>query len=283
MTLDLDKVARLQDADRELLAAKNAAYGNVGLRSTGMEGIATRIIDKAHRLLNLHRNPEFDVGDESVRDTLADVSNYGLLGRMLDDESMLNRPHSVYLCGPIDMANHEMRIKWRNVAKTVFAAYGVPTFDPSGAWHGGAENLEAKRAIMDIDYHAVYTTDMTLAHLPPDVPTIGSIREIEYARSQGKRVVVASPWVRTSAFSADLEVYDTVPEALCAILEISHDSYNDMIHEIYGQPEAGEKIDRDKYVATTGGTDGPRTENRESDSHRIKRSRMPLNQNESAR
>lgn len=237
MTIDLEKVARLHQEDRDLLRVKNAAYGNTGLRQTGLEGIATRVIDKSNRLLNLARNPRLDLGDEPIRDTLRDISNYGILGRMLDDDSLRNRPASVYLAGPIDLADPETRVGWQRMAGTVLGNYGVSVYAPYFISH---HNKEVKKQIMSIGFHIVSVADMVLAYLPRHTPTLGTVREIHHAASLGKRVVVASDWAETSAFSADLECYPTVGEALCAILEIDMVEYNELLNISMGLNTLGE-------------------------------------------
>lgn len=237
MTIDLDKVAQLHEEDRALLRVKNAAYGNTGLRQTGLEGIATRVIDKAHRMLTLARNPSIDRGDEAIEDTLRDISNYGILGRMLDDSSLKNRPSSVYLAGPIDLADPEIRTGWQSLARNILGNYGVSIYAPYFIAH---HNPEVKKQIMSIGYHIVSEAGMVLAYLPRHTPTLGTIREIDHAVSLGKRVVVASDWAHTSAFSADLECYPSVPEALCAILEIEPGEYNELVDVIFGLHKVNE-------------------------------------------
>lgn len=238
MTINLDKVAKLHQQDRDLLETKNRAYGNTGLRQTGLTGIATRIIDKANRLHRLATDRSIPYGDESIDDTLKDISNYGVLGRMLDDDSLRNRPSTVYLAGPIDLAPPSMQTGWRTLAKEVFGQYNVATFDPNAAWVGGGINKQVKETVMNVDKFAVWACEMVLAYLPHDIPTLGTIREIEFAKERDRRVVVASPWAETSAFSADLECYDTVPEALCAILEIELGEYNQFVSLIFNDEEA---------------------------------------------
>jgi hypothetical protein len=242
MTIDLDKVAEFHQQDRDLLRVKNAAYGNTGLRQTGMEGIATRVIDKANRLLNLSRNPDLDQGDEAIDDTLRDISNYGILGRMLDDKSLLNRPASIYLAGPIDLAPPGLAEGWRTIAKNIFGHYSVATFDPNAAWGEGVQSSEVKAQIMAIDYFAILNCGMVMAYLPYDVPTLGTVREIEFARSQDKRVVVASPWAQSSAFSADLECYPNLWEAFCGILEIDEADLTDLVLTIFAEREVEDLV-----------------------------------------
>lgn len=68
-----------------LACRKNQDYsGRMSpIKSTGMVGIATRIVDKAARLFNLvTRKSDGTMKGESVRDTLKDLSNYGIIGEM---------------------------------------------------------------------------------------------------------------------------------------------------------------------------------------------------------
>lgn len=229
MTIDYSRVDQLQKEDKDLLIRKNTDYGNSNLITAGLPGIATRLLDKVSRLNTLAQNPDAAQVDESLHDTLRDVSNYGLLGRMLLEGQLNDRPATVYLAGPIDLATEDLKFAWRDFASTVLLEYGVDSYSPVGAWRSG--NLPSSRkAAMDSAYYSVWICDMVLAYLPADVPTIGTIREIEFARSRDKRVVVASPWAATSAFSADLECHPSVPLALAAILEITED-------DIYSQYE----------------------------------------------
>ena len=73
-----------------LAVRKNTDYsgGLSPIKSTGMVGIATRIIDKAARLFNLVSglNRKIAIGDETPEDTLRDLSNYGIIGVMLQHD-----------------------------------------------------------------------------------------------------------------------------------------------------------------------------------------------------
>lgn len=234
MTIDYSQVDRLQQGDKDLLIRKNTDYGNSNLTRAGLPGIATRLLDKVSRLNTLAQSGAEAQVDESLQDTLRDISNYGILGRMLLNNQLNDRPASVYLAGPIDLAPPGMANGWRSVAREVFGQYNVATFDPNAAWTGGTFNQETKFSVMRIDFAAILSCDMVFAYLPYDVPTLGTVREIEFARSKNKRVVVASPWAETSAFSADLECHDTLWEALCDVLEINEDELTEFISVVFG-------------------------------------------------
>lgn len=74
---------------RDLGSKKNSDYSSGELdpiSATGLNGIVIRLVDKVSRLnsLVLH-NKDQKVMDESVRDTLRDITNYSIYGCMLID------------------------------------------------------------------------------------------------------------------------------------------------------------------------------------------------------
>lgn len=65
------------------LLQKNRAYGNSFDREMdewGLSALCIRISDKYSRLKNLVKNPNINVGDESLYDTLKDLAGYAILG-----------------------------------------------------------------------------------------------------------------------------------------------------------------------------------------------------------
>lgn len=82
-----NNVIRHRELCRDLnniYAAKNKAYGNSfgdTFDKLGLISAVTRITDKYNRLVNLAAHPEDEklVSDESLRDTLLDMSNYCLM------------------------------------------------------------------------------------------------------------------------------------------------------------------------------------------------------------
>ena len=66
----------------ELYSKKNAAYGDSfgdTFQKLGIISAITRITDKYNRLVTLSTNPKIPFGDESIKDTLIDLSNYCLM------------------------------------------------------------------------------------------------------------------------------------------------------------------------------------------------------------
>lgn len=65
------------------LKQKNKAYGNSFDREMdewGLPALCIRLSDKYSRLKNLIKNPNIDIGDESLYDTLRDLAGYSILG-----------------------------------------------------------------------------------------------------------------------------------------------------------------------------------------------------------
>lgn len=77
-------VQKLQDEVRDIILRKSRDYGTNNIEITGMPGIATRVMDKASRLLNLTKN-EREANFESISDTLLDLQGYGIIGQLLLD------------------------------------------------------------------------------------------------------------------------------------------------------------------------------------------------------
>ena len=77
----------LQGGVEDLLAAHQAVAAALDADPTDSElrRLARRLAEEGSlaRLRTLVNNPDIDAGDESIQDTLADISNYGLLGRLL--------------------------------------------------------------------------------------------------------------------------------------------------------------------------------------------------------
>ena len=67
---------------REIFVAKNTDYGDT-FREDGILGILVREKDKLSRLINLIRKGgEGMVLDEKIEDTLNDLANYAIMGRI---------------------------------------------------------------------------------------------------------------------------------------------------------------------------------------------------------
>jgi hypothetical protein len=85
-----EKHKKICDTLNETYIQKNKAYGNSftdTFEKLGVISAVTRITDKYNRLVNLATNPNVDIGDESIKDTLLDMANYCIMTYMeLDKE-----------------------------------------------------------------------------------------------------------------------------------------------------------------------------------------------------
>lgn len=76
---------KICDVLNETYIQKNKAYGNSfteTFKKLGVISAVTRITDKYNRLVNLSTNPNVDIGDESIKDTLLDMANYCIMTYM---------------------------------------------------------------------------------------------------------------------------------------------------------------------------------------------------------
>lgn len=80
----LEQFLRLQKETAEIFARKNHDYGD-SFAKYGPIGVLVRIGDKIERAVTLEKRG-INLVDESVRDTLVDLSNYALMAAMLLDE-----------------------------------------------------------------------------------------------------------------------------------------------------------------------------------------------------
>ena len=132
----------------------------------------------------------------------------------------------VYLAGPIDGVRRKEALDWREDVSQRLNRVGISTFSPAHAFfavyfdNNSLSNKVMARAITRINQCAINQSSVVLAYLPKDRTTIGTIREIEYAVSIGKPVVVLVE--RTDI--PFLSLYDTIQvsdwdEAVSAVID----------------------------------------------------------------
>lgn len=68
-----------------LLDLKQLDYGSHNIRKGGIFGCILRASDKFERLFNLFNNRRRKATNESIRDSLRDISNYMIIAVMLDN------------------------------------------------------------------------------------------------------------------------------------------------------------------------------------------------------
>jgi hypothetical protein len=199
----------------DLMERKNADYGSDNISKTGVYGVAVRLTDKIHRLLNLTRPGAYAPNFEGIEDTFLDVLNYGLIGKMLLDGSWGSEeipilgdeqhPHpTVYLAGSIDAVDELYAKTWRKHAKSTLANYGITSYDPSTAFQVGHNQPLPRVFISQINRAALASCQGMVVNMT-DKRGFGTIREIEMAKSLGKTVVV---WGDKDELAKHVEAHD---------------------------------------------------------------------------
>ena len=185
----------------ELMVKKNEDYSGDNLIKVGPAGIASRMVDKTHRLLNLtaSNNP---INNESIDDTLMDIINYAHLYR-LEDKKMLRPKYSmVYLAGPIDDIDHNDAKSWRDLMARQLWTKGISCYNPVLAFKLNVErrNDYLSKQVITINKRAIEACDLLVANLSGPGRGFGTIREIEYAKSIGKEVIIIGQLKSLSTF-----------------------------------------------------------------------------------
>ena len=96
----------------------------------------------------------------------------------------------VYLAGPIDAAP-DSGLNWREGVVDKLRARGYHTYSPAHAFFlsPAGDMMKVARQVDTINRLAIDQCDVVLAYLPRGYRTVGTPREIEYARAIGKPVV----------------------------------------------------------------------------------------------
>lgn len=115
----------------------------------------------------------------------------------------------VYIAQPIDYyTGDKKKIKEELVGYLTSA--GMTCYMPADAF--AANNVAKSKEIIKINTTAIDNADVVVALLPTGCPTVGTIREIEYAKSRGKRVVVMTD-MPVGVYLTDVIVTDNVRAA----------------------------------------------------------------------
>lgn len=220
--MDFRRIGELHRWCIAIMQSKNDDYSGDNVTEAGMEGMATRLLDKVHRLKNLVRPDSHTPNHETVRETLRDIHNYSLIGLMLDEGSwdLPYRVRTVYLAGPIDLVDDKEGISWnwRTRAAVMLKGYGITCFNPQTAFLNAAANGGDNALYVNtVNRAALGAADAVLVYMPDNVQMIGTIREIERARRADKAVIVwaeNAPKVKRSLETVDVKIVDTLETAV---------------------------------------------------------------------
>jgi len=89
MTSRIEQLEKVQGELKEMFEKKNKDYGDA-FALYGPVGVVVRIGDKVQRLSSITKTQVTLVNDESIRDTLMDLSNYAAMAVMLLDSENKN-------------------------------------------------------------------------------------------------------------------------------------------------------------------------------------------------
>lgn len=118
----------------------------------------------------------------------------------------------VYLAGPVDDISSSEAAAWRTNAKQLLEGLGITAFDPHMAF-----SCPSRITAPSIDYinrQAIMCSDGIIANLAGNGKGFGTIREIEYARSMYKAVIVITGEPIESLCAHDVIQAKTIPEAI---------------------------------------------------------------------
>jgi hypothetical protein len=109
MHFNRKSIERNQKVRLDLAEQKNHDYSSSVdvIRTTGINGIAVRLFDKASRLLSLVQKGNQQVKDENIRDTLNDLANYADFGVSLLDDSWGKEEKEIDMPNYIDTFDKE--------------------------------------------------------------------------------------------------------------------------------------------------------------------------------
>lgn len=220
--MDFRRIGELHRWCIAIMQSKNDDYSGDNVTEAGMEGMATRLLDKVHRFKNLVRPDSHTPNHETLRETLRDIHNYSLMSLMLDEGSW-DKPYrvrTVYLAGPIDLVDDKEGVSWnwRRRAAQYLSDYAITCFNPQTAFiNAAAHDGDNALYVNTVNRAALGAADAVLVYMPDNMQMIGTIREIERACRADKAVVI---WaenvskVKRSLETVDVQVVGTLETAI---------------------------------------------------------------------
>lgn len=208
MSINPEAVERILREQLDLMVRKNADYSSDNIRVDGLRGVAVRLVDKVSRLRNLLSKPESERNFESVLDTLRDISNYGVIGQLLESGEWGRDFESVFILAereglpPIMVRKIEDRL----------GDSGIPLswLDDIGRYSGTPYPYSRSRAVHE------KLVDISDVVLVVGFPRPAVWRLVEYAVQSGRRVVIDSP---IEVYFDDTENFESLEAALSYITE----------------------------------------------------------------
>lgn len=120
----------------------------------------------------------------------------------------------VYMAGPIDDLDPMDADGWREQLAQLLIERGLVAFFPNRCYAVPSMPDQAtKLAVIHLNKHVIYSCLAVIANLNGPGRGIGTIREIETARSMGKPVIVIGRNIDQHFALADVEIVDSILSA----------------------------------------------------------------------
>lgn len=122
----------------------------------------------------------------------------------------------IYLSGPIGSTGGDGKAWRERASEALIQEFGIGTFSPAGAFtvrDSKGRDDRVSDAVFRINEMAIACSDAVLCFLPPDRPSLGSVREIQMARDADKPVILVCDHAHLSHFMYDLYVVGSLGDA----------------------------------------------------------------------
>lgn len=209
----MDKNIRdVVEKNLSLMQSKSDDYSKDNIWATGINGVASRLMDKITRLLNLSSKEEIKF--ESLEDTLMDIFNYALIGQLLMSDEWEKTTRFVFLGGAIDMVEKGDAREWRKDIAERLIPHSITCYNPYTAFAVSRKHMASDR-VRAVNRAAILQSDVLLVKIVSGQPAFGTIREIEFAKTNGIRVIVWANYALELHMEAyDIEVVHSMEEAI---------------------------------------------------------------------
>ena len=208
MSINPEAVERILREQLDLMVRKNADYSSDNIRVDGLRGVAVRLVDKVARLRNLLSKPESDRNFESVLDTLRDISNYGVIGQLLESGEWGRDFESVFILAERGGLPDVMVDRIESHLED--SGISFSWLDDIGRYSGTPYPYSRSRAVHE------KLVDISDVVLVVGFPRPAAWRLVEYAVQSGRRVVIDSS---IEVYFDDTENFESLEAALSYITE----------------------------------------------------------------
>jgi hypothetical protein len=211
----------------DLLQRKSADYSKMNILADGTSGVAVRLTDKVVRLRNLLAKPEEARNFESIEDTLRDITNYGIIGQLLEMEAWGRDIESVLWIQAEETGEEAKIADILKRSRTVFfCPQSIPTYSCT---------REGRKKERDITERLGDLFDALLVSGDPR-KDLWTVRVMERTLAEGRPVLVL-----TQCSDSDDAVKEGFPDA--QVLDSVGDLYGFLTEGVLGEDKETEEPD----------------------------------------